>query len=100
MSVSKSIGLAYSWKEVYVTNLQQFFTETRLENVDLSKTQPCKYFVYTILTEEIQAKTEERATQTAIYCDTFLLQSLGTRNSSLANAKIYVLLYSFCFVLF
>ena len=36
----------YSWKEIYVSNLQQFFTETRLENVDLSKTQPCKYFVY------------------------------------------------------
>ena len=45
--VSKSIGLAYSWKEIYVSNLQQFFTETRLENVDLSKTQPCKYFVCT-----------------------------------------------------
>ena len=45
--VSKSIGIAYSWKEIYVSNLQQFFTETRLENVDLSKTQPCKYFVYT-----------------------------------------------------
>ena len=37
---------AYSWKEIYVSNLQQVFTETRLEDVDLSKTQPCKYFVY------------------------------------------------------
>ena len=45
--VSKSITLAYSWKEIYVSNLQQqVFTETRLEDVDLSKTQPCKYFVY------------------------------------------------------
>ena len=35
-----------------------------------------------------------------IYRDTFWLQSFGTRNSSLANAKIYMLLYSFCFVLF
>ena len=37
---------AYSWKEIYVSNLQQVFTETRLEDIDLSKTQPCKYFVY------------------------------------------------------
>ena len=38
--VSKSIGLAYSWKEIYVSNLQKGFTEIRLEDVDLSKTQP------------------------------------------------------------
>ena len=45
--VSKSIRLAYSWKEIYVSNLQQqVFTETRLEDVDLFKTQPCKYFAY------------------------------------------------------
>ena len=37
---------AYSWKEIYGSNLQQVFTETRLEDVDLSKTQPCKYLVY------------------------------------------------------
>ena len=53
-----------------------------------------------IWTKEIQADTEEWTMQTAIYRDTFWLQSFGTRtgNSSLANAKIYVLLYSFCFV--
>ena len=34
-----------SWKEVYVTNLQKVFTETRLEDVDLTKTQPWKPFV-------------------------------------------------------
>ena len=44
--VSKSIGLASSWEEIYVSNLQQVFTETRLEDVNLSKTQPCKCFVY------------------------------------------------------
>ena len=44
--VSKSFGLAYSWEEMYVSNLLKGFTETRLEDVDLSKTQPCKYFVY------------------------------------------------------
>ena len=44
--VSKSIGLACSWKEIYVSNLKQVFTETRLEDVVLSKTQPCKYFLY------------------------------------------------------
>ena len=30
-----------------VLNLQQGFTETHYEDVDLSKTQPCKYFIYT-----------------------------------------------------
>ena len=34
-----------SWKEIYVSNLQKVFTETRLEDVDLSKTQPCKHFI-------------------------------------------------------
>ena len=34
---SKSIGLAHSWKEIYVSNLQQVFSETRLEDEDLSK---------------------------------------------------------------
>ena len=30
----------------YVSSLLKGFTETRLEDVDLSKTQLCKYFVY------------------------------------------------------
>ena len=30
----------------------------------------------------------------------FLLQSLGTRNSSLANTEVCMLLYSFCLVYF
>ena len=34
-----------SWKEIYVSNLQKVFTETRLEDVDLTKTQPCKHFI-------------------------------------------------------
>ena len=29
-----------------VSNFQNFFTETRLEDVDITKTQLCKYFVY------------------------------------------------------
>ena len=37
----------------------------------------------------------DRTTQTAIYWDSFWLQSFGTRNKSLANAKAYLLLYSF-----
>ena len=45
MCVSKSSGLAYSWKEIYVSNLQEVFTETRLEDVHISKTLACKYFV-------------------------------------------------------
>ena len=52
--VWKSTGLAYSWKEIYATNLQKVFTETRLEDVDLSKTQPC------IWNDEIQAISELR----------------------------------------
>ena len=72
-SQNPCVGLAYSWKEIYVGNLQQLFTETRLGDVDLSKTQPCKYFL--LWTKEIQA------TKTAIYYDTFRLQSFGTRNS-------------------
>ena len=59
--VSKSRGLAYSQKEIYVSNLQKVLTETRLEDLDLSKTQPCKQSKYTlsIWTKEIQAKSEE-----------------------------------------
>ena len=47
----------------------------------------------------MQAKSEEWTTQTARNwnCETFWLQSFCTRNSSLANAKIYVLLHRFCF---
>lgn len=35
-----------------------------------------------------------------MYCGTFWLHSFGTGKSSLPNARNYVLLYSFCFVLF
>ena len=34
------------WKEIYVSSLQKVFTETRLKDVELTKTQPCQYFVY------------------------------------------------------
>ena len=46
LCVSKSVGLAHSWKEIYFSNLQNGFAESRLEDVDFSKTQQCKYFVY------------------------------------------------------
>ena len=39
------------------------------------------------LSEEIQAKTGEWTKQTAIYCDTFWLQSFNTRNSSFRKCK-------------
>ena len=55
--VSKSIRLAYSWKEMCVAG----FTEARLEDVDLSKTQSYKYFVY----------MDRGTTQTAINLSTF-----------------------------
>ena len=51
-----------------------------------------------IWTKEIQAKSVEWNTQTAINCDTFWLHSLGTCNSSLANAKI--ICYCTVFALF
>ena len=32
------------WKEIYVSSLQNVFTETRLKDVELiTKTQPCQY---------------------------------------------------------
>ena len=37
-----SLYTYYSWKEIYVSNLQNGFTKTGLEEIDLSKTQPCK----------------------------------------------------------
>ena len=40
----KSIGHAYNWKEIYVSNLQKVFTETCLKDADRTKTLPCKYF--------------------------------------------------------
>ena len=40
--VLKSTGLAYSWKLIYVSNLQRCFTESRLEHVDLSKLNHAK----------------------------------------------------------
>ena len=40
------LKIDWAGKFVSVSNLQEVLTETRLENVNLSKTQPCKYFVY------------------------------------------------------
>ena len=36
-----SLYIYYSWKEIYVSSLQNGFTKTGLEEIDLSKTQPC-----------------------------------------------------------
>ena len=81
--------------------LQKVFTETSLEDVDLSKTQPFKYFVY--MDRGNQSQEWRGITQTAIKCDTFWLQSFGTRHSCLANTKIicyravFALFYHFIF---
>ena len=49
---------------------------------------------------EIQAKSEEWTTQTAIYCDTFWLQLIGT-TSFLANKKLCVTVpFLLCFILY
>ena len=54
--------------------LQKDFTDTSLEDVDLSKTQPFKYFVY--MDRGNQSQEWRGITQTAIKCDTFWLQSI------------------------
>ena len=59
LTVSKSIGITYSWKEIYVSNLQQVFSETCLEDADLSKPQGSMQVLCCIWTEEIQAKTKQ-----------------------------------------
>ena len=94
---SKSIGLAYSWKEIYVSNLQNVFNETRLEDVDLSKTHPCKCFVYI---DRGNPSQEWRLNYTNSNTLWHFLTTIFIWHNSLADAKIYVLLYSFCFVLF
>ena len=90
--------LAYSWKEIYVSNLQKVFTETRLEDVDLSKTWPYEYFVH--MGWGNQGQKWKGTTQTAINCDFLTTNTWQTWKSSLANTKTYMLLYRFCFVLF
>ena len=53
--VSKSIGLAYSWKEIYVGNLQKVFTETALRVQFLLKLSHA--YTLSIQNEEIQDKS-------------------------------------------
>ena len=45
-----------SWKEIYVSNLQKVFTETLHEDLDISKMQPYKYYVYTMSVYTKKAK--------------------------------------------
>ena len=75
-----SLYVYYSWKEIYVSNLQHVFTKTRLEDIDLSKTQPCKYFVYVIMDwgKSNRRLRSELHKQQIIYCDTLWPQSFGT----------------------
>ena len=49
--------------------VQKIVTETRPADVDLTKTQPCKYFVQMERGNPSQEWTKEKA----IYSDTFLL---------------------------
>ena len=75
---------------------RRFFTETCLEDVDPSKTQPRKYFA--CMDRGRNPSQEGGVTVlTAVNNDTFWLQSIGTHNSSLANTKIYMFLL--CFIL-
>ena len=68
-----------------------------VEDVDLSKTQSCKYFVYMDRGNPSQDWRVKYANSIILWH--ILLQSFGRRNSSL-KCKTDVLLYSFCFVLF
>ena len=47
MCISKAVGLAHSWKEIYVSNLQKVFTET------------LRVYTMSVCTKEIKAKSEE-----------------------------------------
>ena len=71
------IGQAYTGREIDWASLQlegnlcrlfgESFTETRLEDVDLTKTEPCKYFVYMKRgnpSQELRVRKQQ-------YCDTF-----------------------------
>ena len=90
--VSKSIGLAYGWKEIYVSNFQKFVL--KLEN---SAMQVLCLYGKRKSTPRVKGELRKQPyTVTLFDCNHFH----GTRNSSLANAKIYVLLYSFYFALF
>ena len=68
-----SLYIYYSWKEIYVSNLQHFFTKTRLEDIDLSKTQPCKLVLclyhYGPRKSNRRLRSELHKQQ-IIYCDT------------------------------
>ena len=46
-----------------VSNLQKGFTETRFEDVDLTKPQPCKYFVHMNRKSKPRVKSELRKQQ-------------------------------------
>ena len=55
------------------------------------RNSPCKYFLY--------MDRENPSQEIAMNCGTFWVQSIGTRNSSLANTETYMLLYRYCLVL-
>ena len=84
--VSKSaIGSRNLRLKIYVSNLQNVLTETCLEDEDLSKTYPCKYFVY--MNRGNQSQEWRGTTQTAINCDSFWLQTLGRHVTVLYKYK-------------
>ena len=55
------------------------------------RNSPCKYFLY--------MDRGNPGQETAMNCGIFWLQSIGTRNSSLANTETHMLLYRYCLVL-
>ena len=70
MSVSKLTGLAYSWREICVKNLLKVFTETRLEDQDIPKTQPWDIVDIVHMDRGNQSQERRGTTQTVINCGT------------------------------
>ena len=76
---------------------RKFLWENRLEDVDLSKTWPYKYFVH--MDRGNQGQKWRGTTQTAINCDTFWLQTLGRHEIVLWQIQKFIC-YCTVFALF
>ena len=75
-------------RKIYVSNLQKAFTESRLEDIDLCKTQPWKHFVYMDQGNPSQ-ECEEWTTQTAISDYNHLAHNNNNNNNTLFHPIIY-----------
>ena len=80
--------------------MQKGFTETRLENVDVTKTQPCKYFVYM---DRGNPKLSKPTVKNELHKQQYKTVTLSDCNH-LAHVIVlwqiqkFMLLYRYCFV--